>query len=82
MQITQNDIREFFFNLLIEVYNDVEVEHCFLMLQGETSANRSTTTDDDVWLVSELMASPIYFLAERFLTQNCLISMLGVAHEA
>ena len=40
----------YFTNLLNEVFNDVEIELCFQILQGETFANRSTTTDDDARL--------------------------------
>ena len=45
-----NDTRVSFVNLLIEVCDDVEVEPCLQTLQGETFANRSTTTDDDARL--------------------------------
>ena len=48
--IRHNDIRDSFANLLDEVCDNVEIEPCLQPLQGETFANRSTTTDDDARL--------------------------------
>ena len=45
-----NDIRDTFAKLLNEVCDAVGVEPCHQILQGETFANRSTTTDDDARL--------------------------------
>ena len=60
--IRHSDIRDSFTNLLNQVCDDVEVEPCLQTLQGETFANRTTTTDDDS--ISELVAS-IHVSAER-----------------
>ena len=46
MHIRHNDIHDSFFNLLNGVCDDVEVEPFIQILQGETSAYRTTTTDD------------------------------------
>ena len=44
--IRHNDILDSFNNLLNEVCDDVEVEHCLQNLPDETIANRSTDIDD------------------------------------
>ena len=48
MQIIHNDIQKLFDNMLNEVCDDVELEPCIQMLKGETLANRSNTTDDEI----------------------------------
>ena len=48
--IRHDDIGDFFPNLLNEVCDDVEVDACLQTMQGETFANRNTTTDDNARL--------------------------------
>ena len=50
IRATDNDVRDFFANLLIEVCDVVEVEPRHQTLQGETLANRGNTTDDNARL--------------------------------
>ena len=45
-----NDVRDSIANLLDEVCHDVEVEPCLQPLQGESFANKTTSTDDDARL--------------------------------
>ena len=45
-----NDIRDSIANLLDEVCYDVEVEPCLRSLQGESLANKTTSTDNDARL--------------------------------
>ena len=45
-----NEIRDTFANLMSEIWFDVEIEPKLQSLQGESSVNNSTTTDEDARL--------------------------------